>query len=384
MAYPVMPMDAEKLLYDILSIPSVNGKDDEGKVAEYVAEVLSEAGLETELIRIDEKHANVIATLEGDASDEIIVWNGHIDTVPYGDLANWDTDPRTPVLKDGRVYVRGASDMKSGIAAMTYALASYKKSGKKVPRTIVFIADCDEERGGLGSSHAAENSWPSNARELLLGEPTGLDLGIAQKGCLWLEMKCYGKASHGAYPEQGVNAIEKGFQLAASLKSYIQGFSHSVLGQSTAQITEISGGTAPNMTADFCRFLMDIRMVPGLTKDMVTAKAAALADEITAQTDGLFKTEFNVMNSKRAIEADVNHDFVKKLVEVLREKGAEPKFLGINYFTDAANLVKEGNDIPVVLFGPGEADLCHKPNECLVLEKYHKAIEVYTELIARG
>ena len=105
---------AVQLLWDVMAIPSVNGRDDEGSVAEYFCDYFKKEGMDAKVERIDSFHANVTAVLEGEASDGVVIWNGHLDTVPYGDVSAWATDPAVPVIKeDGRLYGRGASDMKS-------------------------------------------------------------------------------------------------------------------------------------------------------------------------------------------------------------------------------------------------------------------------------
>ena len=140
---------AVKLLKELLTIRSVNGRDDEGAVAEYLCKYFEQSGISAHIQRIDATHANVLAELEGESDGAPIFWNGHLDTVPYGDTGEWKTDPAVPVERDGFLYARGASDMKSGLAAMVYALCEYKKSGRPVPRTIHFLGTCDEEKGGI-------------------------------------------------------------------------------------------------------------------------------------------------------------------------------------------------------------------------------------------
>ena len=121
---------AVKLLKELLTIRSVNGRDDEGAVAEYLCKYFEQSGISAHIQRIDATHANVLAELEGESDGAPIFWNGHLDTVPYGDTGEWKTDPAVPVERDGFLYGRGASDMKSGLAAMVYALCEYKKSGQ--------------------------------------------------------------------------------------------------------------------------------------------------------------------------------------------------------------------------------------------------------------
>ena len=108
---------AVKLLKELLTIRSVNGRDDEGAVAEYLCKYFEQSGISAHIQRIDATHANVLAELEGESDDAPIFWNGHLDTVPYGDTGEWKTDPAVPVERDGFLYGRGASDMKSGLAA---------------------------------------------------------------------------------------------------------------------------------------------------------------------------------------------------------------------------------------------------------------------------
>ena len=246
---------AVELLKELLTIRSVNGRDDEGAVAEYLCKYFEQSGISAHIQRIDATHANVLAELEGESDGAPIFWNGHLDTVPYGDTGEWKTDPAVPVERDGFLYGRGASDMKSGLAAMVYALCEYKKSGRPVPRTIRFLGTCDEEKGGIGAREILKEVPETSIGTLLIGEPTGCRLGMAQKGCLWLEIEAHGKTSHGAYPQEGCNAVEQAMALTGEIETYVRSFTHPVLGASTAQVTQISGGVAPNMTPNTCRIL---------------------------------------------------------------------------------------------------------------------------------
>ena len=162
----------------------MNGADNEGAVAEFIANYLKEKHIDAFVQQIDETHANIIAKLEGKSS-ETVVWNGHLDTVPYGNTEEWNTDPSIPVERNGRIYARGASDMKSGLAAMVYLLGEIGESGEKPEQTILFLGTCDEEKSGLGAEKILEEIDLSSGSLLLIGEPTGCKLGVAQKGCIW-------------------------------------------------------------------------------------------------------------------------------------------------------------------------------------------------------
>ena len=372
----MMEKEARKLLMQVLSIPSVNHQDDEGKVAEYLQNYLMEAGIEARVQRIDETHANLIAFIPGENHERHMVWNGHMDTVPYGDIKEWNTDPALPVEKDGKLYARGASDMKSGIAAMVYALASIVKSGKKPAYDITLIGTCDEEKNGLGARELLKAGLFPNVSEVLIGEPTGLNIGIAQKGCLWLEFEVFGKTSHGAYPEQGVNAVDYAVRLAERLKIFVTKASHPVLGHATAQITQISGGVAPNMTPDRCTVLMDMRLVPGQTSEMILEKLEMAARELAEELKDQIRVESRVKNDRLAVSTEAEDVFTLELKKSIENYGVSPENIGINYFTDGSIMLQANPNLKVLLFGAGEADLCHKANEYVYLEKYDKSIEI--------
>jgi peptidase, argE/dapE family len=369
------------LLKEILAIPSVNGADNEGAVAEFIANYLKEKHIDAFVQQIDETHANIIAKLEGKSS-ETVVWNGHLDTVPYGNTEEWNTDPSIPVEKNGRIYARGASDMKSGLAAMVYLLGEIGESGEKPEQTILFLGTCDEEKSGLGAEKILEEIDLSSGSLLLIGEPTGCKLGVAQKGCIWAQLNISGKTSHGAYPEEGYNAVEYGMKIVCRIKKWVTEYEHRVLGTATAQVTMIQGGIAPNMTPDFAEILLDIRTVPGISAEDVEKKIKKICREEVEETNGEVKFEVRIKNERRAIEIAEEERWLKEFKAYLKQNGAETEEIGINYFTDASILTKKESEIPVLLFGPGEPRLAHKPNEFVELEKYEKYIEILGEIFS--
>lgn len=369
------------LLKEILAIPSVNGADNEGAVAEFIANYLKEKHIDAFVQQIDETHANIIAKLEGKSS-ETVVWNGHLDTVPYGNTEEWNTDPSIPVEKNGRIYARGASDMKSGLAAMVYLLGEIGESGEKPEQTILFLGTCDEEKSGLGAEKILEEIDLSSGSLLLIGEPTGCKLGVAQKGCIWAQLNISGKTSHGAYPEEGYNAVEYGMKIVCRIKKWVTEYEHRLLGTATAQVTMIQGGIAPNMTPDFAEILLDIRIVPGISAEDVEKKIKKICREEVEETNGEVKFEVRIKNARRAIEITEEERWLKEFKAYFKQNGAETEEIGINYFTDASILTKKESEIPVLLFGPGEPRLAHKPNEFVELEKYEKYIEILGEIFS--
>lgn len=370
--------EAEKFLMQILEIQSVNHTSGEYELACFIANYLKACGVNAITQKIDETRANVIAVIEG-KTDEKIVWNGHLDTVPYGKLSEWITDPRKPIKKNGCLFARGASDMKSGLAGMVFVLGYMKKNGYIPKQTIYFIGTCDEERDGLGAQAALKEGIMENASMLLIGEPTGCATGVAQKGCLWLKMKLNGKTCHGAYPEKGVNAIEYGFLIYEYLRRKLEQYYHPILGKSSIQITMVSGGIVPNMIPDDAEFMFDIRMTPEVTSEQIKGWSENIVAELR-KSENRLRVKFEVMNDRPALENKNDDKWIKKLDwEILCEK-MEVRHTGINYFTDASILARDFPDLSVILFGPGEACMAHQPDEYVEIEKYLKYIKILSRL----
>ena len=165
--------------------------------------------------------ANVLARIPGRTHTKAPLLNGHLDTVPHG--GGWSSSAGAATQRDGKIYGRGASDMKSGLAALLYAFWDFARSGKAPRRDVLFAGICDEESGGLGACALAESGALNGVSSIVIGEPTELGMGLAAKGCLWLRLQVRGRTSHGAYPQRGINAIEGAFAFARALQADIAG-----------------------------------------------------------------------------------------------------------------------------------------------------------------
>ena len=370
------------LFTEILEIPTVNGVNGEAPLAEYLMGHFKDRGIDAFIQPVEEGRANVIADVKGGSPEKILL-NGHLDTVPYGDLAAWDTDPAAPVIKDGRLFARGSSDMKSGLAAYVFTLCLMAEKGKRPRFDITFIGTCNEENGGSGAQKIMEAGLLDSPELILIGEPTDMNLGAAQKGCFWVEFAFSGKTSHGAYPWEGVNAFELGFRLLSELKAHIGSFTHPLLGAATGEITIAECGVAPNMVPDSARFVMDIRNVPGLPQEDILQKARGFIDDYSAKYPG-FGGKLKVINQRPALDTTefmAESPFVRELRETAGQiLGESPADIGINYYTDGSILSQNGRT-PVILFGPGTPSEAHKPNESLVLERYFETIEILVNLL---
>lgn len=369
----------EEFLNQVLQIPTVNGRDDEGKLARFLAKYLKDCGVNAAVREIDKKHANIVAVIEGKTKEKVI-WNGHLDTVPYGKLSEWNTQPDQPEKRHGCIYARGASDMKSGLAAMVYVLGEMKRRSHIPRQTIYFIGTCDEEKGGLGAEQVLKEHLMDDAALLLIGEPTEGRIGTAQKGCVWLRAIVHGETSHGAYPQQGINAIEYGICFFEALKKKISEFEHMLLGKPTIQITEFSGGIAPNMTPDEAEICMDIRIIPEISANDILKWAEEIRKTMIEKAGKRLAIELRLENLRKAIETDPGNKWVRRVERVLRYETGEIVHTGIHFFTDASILTRDREDLPVIILGPGKDELAHKANEYVEIEKYLQYIRILRRL----
>jgi succinyl-diaminopimelate desuccinylase len=372
--------DALVLLQNILEIPTVNGVSDEAVLAKYLQQYFKNHGIESMVQIVDEKRSNLIVDIPGINSDKLMVWNGHLDTVPYGNLNGWETDPSKPTILDDKVYARGASDMKSGLAAMVYLICHMKTEDILPHCNIRFIATCDEESGGTGASKVLQEDYLGVPSVMIIGEPTDCNIGIAQKGCLWLKLQINGKTSHGAYPHEGINAIQFAVEICKELKSFIQKFTHPLLKESTAEITSINGGIAPNMIPDTCEIIMDIRMTPDLGVNKILHKLDEICSKYQEQKEQRLQISYEVLNQRPPVHTTEENEWVVLLKGIVSEQGLSGKMMGINYFTDASIFIENNRDYPVILFGPGCPNMAHKPNEFVKTSQYYKAIEILSNL----
>ena len=182
--------------------------------------------------------------------------------------------------------------------------------------------------------------------------------------------------SHGAYPDEGINAVEYGMDIAREFKEIIGSHSHGILGTATVQVTKIQGGIAPNMTPDRAEIFMDVRTVPGMEPEDVVKMLEDVCSRRFKRCPGRGGYHYNVVNQRRAIEIEGSHPWVAEFDEVLKQMGLSTQRVGINYFTDASILTEYNHSMPVLLLGPGEPSLCHKPNEYVELEKYSKYVYI--------
>jgi succinyl-diaminopimelate desuccinylase len=377
-------MEAIQLLKDMLRLKSVNPPGDEEPVARLIASVLQHNGIEAEVKTLDRNRANVVARIPGNGRKKSLVFSGHMDTVPPGDIP-WEFDPYEAMEQDGKIYGRGASDMKSGLAAMVMALVEIAQSGAELQGDLILAATAGEEVDCLGAHAMVKDGLLDGVGAMVIGEPSSGEIFVAHKGALWLEVTAFGKTAHGSMPEQGSNAIEHINRFINALREEFrfQFERDHLLGEPTLNLSVIAGGVKTNVVPDACRLQIDIRTVPGQNHQAILADIQSIMSGLEEQSDARY--EVTVLNDKPSVRTQVEQEIVGLAAAAGQELFArEFQPGGVRYFTDASVFVPgSGGDLPVIVYGPGDEKLAHQPNEYVEIAKYMEAVRFYRELALR-
>ena len=361
------------LLKDLIAAESTCDKG-ELKAARVIAKWLARHGLKADIDQWDGNRANAVAEI-GAGKSQPVIFAFHLDVVPAG-KGQWKYSPFEPSEHNGRIYGRGAVDMKGPTAAVLWALAELLEEGFCPDRELIFAFVAGEETDSCGAKRFVEK-YAQQAKEpagVIIPEPTGFEVITSHRGILWLNLETTGKTAHGSTPQQGINAITSMRRLLSEIESYQLPGSHSVLGQGSLSINTISGGQAVNVVPDHCTASIDIRTLPGQNHQDILDDIRRMFRRLQKHWPE-FSADANVIRSVPALETDNHSQFVKNFCSTV---GAEkPK--GIGFTTDGPFFAQL--NCPVIIFGPGKAGLCHKGDEYIEITELQKAINIYKNII---
>lgn len=371
-----------ELLQQMIAFKTVNEPGDELPLAKFIKEKLDEIGVEAVIDDLGNNRGNVIGRLKGTGEREALLFNGHLDTVPPGDI-EWEHDPYSGKLVDGKIYGRGSVDMKGGLAAALIALKAVKKAGWKLKGDFIYSATAGEETDSIGAVKFVKDGGLNGVGAIIIGEPSSNGINIAEKGAFWVEITTYGKTAHGAFPEKGVNAVVNAKALLSELLNYkFKCEENEILGHSTMNISTINGGVKTNVVPDKCRITIDMRTVPGTEHKEIIKDFEEIIDNLSKKIDG-FKADIKILNDRAAVETKGDNPFVKLAEETVREEFNKTiKGQGVNFYTDASIFLPH-KQIPCIFYGPGDGDMAHQPNEHVTIDSLLEAVQFYIAIIEK-
>lgn len=374
-------VDVIDLTRKLIAFNTINPPGNEESCARYVGELLIKHGFDVSYHAFSERRTSVVARRGRSAAPKRdsdrgvpICFTGHLDTVPLG-AAKWSVDPFAGTIRDGKLYGRGSSDMKSGVAAMVAAAIACGEPLDDGPG-ILLVLTAGEETGCDGAAQLISlGDVLGTAGAIIVGEPTVNYPRVGHKGALWLVAETHGVTAHGSMPELGVNAVYRGAKLVAKLEDF--GFNeapHSVLGSPTLSVGRMHGGLNINSVPDRAEIGLDIRTLPGMDhRELMGWLRSHLAPEL----DGL-KSVVDL----HPVWTDPNDPWVRRIFNlVAKHIGEQPEPRGVPFFSDASVLKPALGQPPTIILGPGEPKMAHQTDEYCGVELLEQAVKIYIDLI---
>ena len=387
-----MPVDrdlAVKLLRDLVAIDSVNpalvpGARGEAVASEFLCKFLQERGIPAELEEAAPGRPNVVALFpatsaakqSGEKKSASLAILAHIDTVGVGDMP----DPFTPRERDGRLYGRGALDIKSGVAAMCAAAIAARDAGA-IQKPLLIAAVVDEECDSVGTEALLKRY---TAEAAIVIEPTDLRLTIAHKGYAWFEIVTHGRAAHGSLPSEGRDAIRmmgRVLNILDALDRKLASLTpHPLLGHGSLHASLIRGGQELSSYPAECRLQLERRMLPDESAGEFEVELRSLVAGLSAR-DPDFRATVRGLGSRPAYEISPDAPIVRLVGDAIRKtlgSDAAEQFVGMAAWTDTALLAEAG--IPGIVFGPSGRGL-HGKEEYVELDSVVQCGEILLEAI---
>ena len=364
--------DSVALTKALLAFDTINPPGRERDCARYTGGLLREWGFKVDYFEYAEGRTSVVARAGGSDAKAPLCFTGHLDIVPLG-TRKWSRDPFSGETDGDRLFGRGTSDMKAGIAAILLAARNTAKQLNGRPG-IVLVLTAAEEGGCIGSQHLARTALLGKAGAMIVGEPTSNYPYAGHKGSLKFYAKFRGVSAHGSLPELGVNAIYKAAKAVGALEKFDFAVKkHPVMGAPTMNVGTFEGGQGVNMVPDEATVGVDIRTVAGMDH-------AELLSRLKKTLGG--ETEVSVFSDMNAVWTEPQNEWVQRVFEIAgRHLGARPEPKAQTYNTDAGNLLRVYKGAPTVILGPGEAAQAHQTDEYVSMDRIRQSVAIYEELI---
>lgn len=366
------------ILQEIVRINSVNGNERE--VAEYLKQLLSRYGIEGKMVSYSDGRDNLVASFENGYQKKVLGLSGHMDVVSAGDESAWIYPPFAAEIHENRLYGRGTTDMKSGLAAMVIAMIELKESGQTFNGTVKLLATVGEEIGELGSEQLTKEGYVDDLDGLIIGEPTNYNLMYTHMGSINYTVISHGKEAHSSMPQEGYNAInhlnEFITKVNEKMNRIAEEFQNPVLGQPIHNITVISGGNQVNSIPSQARLQGNIRSIPEFSNEKTIALLQEIINELNEGAK--YQLELKIDYNKIPVKADPD----SHLIRCIQEQFEQPlPLVGAAGTTDAAEFTKSSHAFDFVVFGPGVVTLPHQINEYVEIDNYLEMIDKYQAII---
>ena len=371
-----MSAQSLQLTRDLLHFNTINPPGMERDCARHLGKLLEAAGFDVQYHEFAESRTSVVATIGGKQEKPPICFTGHIDIVPLG-MAAWSKDPFTGETDGDRLYGRGSTDMKSGIAAFVLAAIKLAPFLNDAPG-LTLVLTASEEVGCEGAKYLADAKLLDRAGAIVVAEPTANYPYIGHKGLMWVEIETRGKTAHGSMPEQGENAILKMGKVIDQLEHFDWKHQcgidcHHVMGKPTMNIATIHGGLNTNSVPDSATLTVDVRTVPGIDHVHLCHSIQTLIG--------------NAGKVRKIVDTPTLYSAPDEWIESIYDIATpfvdgRPSPKTIMFSTDGADLKRGyGGTVPTVIIGPGQPEMAHQTDEWCSLNRIEQSVEIFERIM---
>ena len=366
-------LDPGTLTRELLAFNTINPPGMERACAHHLGALLEHAGFSVDYHEFAEARTSLIARIGGSEARPPICFTGHIDIVPLG-AKPWSHDPFAGETDGDRLYGRGSTDMKSGIAAFMVAALDLAKDLARGPGLCLVIT-AGEEIGCEGARYLADHELLGRAGAIVVAEPTGNYPFVGHKGLAWFEVETFGVTAHGSMPDVGDNAIVKMARVIGDLDHFhFPVDSHPVMGKPTINVGTIRGGLNTNSVPDEARITLDTRTVPGIEHGHLCKSLQSLLAPRGARVRQIVDTP--------SLYTEPQQEWVQRVFEACTPYlEAPPTPKTITFSTDGAHLKRGFGGPPAVILGPGEPTLAHQTDEWCSMNRIGQSTELFRKLM---
>ncbi len=368
-------LNALELTKKLINFDTINPPGNEKIIADYIASLFSTPNVDIFEHIFDEGRSGLILTIKGEKNEKPpLAFTGHLDTVPLGNIP-WDYAPLSAHCEGDKIFGRGSSDMKSGMAAFLAAVYNHMDILKKAYGAVCILTACEELACKGAKKMAKDGVLPKKIGPLIIAEPTGNKIHKGHKGVFWVKLTFKGIAAHGSMPAEGKNAIEEAMEFIKILKKKITHIpSHPDFGDISLNMGTIQGGSGINLVADACEIQLDIRLTPSQT--------AMQMEEVIKDSLQNFEATYEILDSGNSVYTAPDKPILNLFSASAEKAGGDGKIYNpLTFFTDGSPLLSALESTASLIFGPGETAQCHKVNEYAYISKIKQAYEVYSQFI---
>lgn len=371
--------EAVEMLQDIIRMRTEN--DRETEVAVYLQQLLKVHGIESQLVELEPGRSNLVAEIQNGASDKVLGLSGHMDVVKAGNHDLWQHDPYAAEIVDGKLYGRGATDMKGGLMALVIAMI-HAQEQQNFNGTIRLLATVGEETGEPGARQLSELGYADDLNGILVAEPFNNRILYMHGGSYNYRIKSHGVSAHSSTPQKGQNAIQhlRDFMVAiqAKLDPIIANYENKQLGRTIHSVTLIEGGVQLNSIPEYAEYQANARTIPEFDNDKLTALIEETVEELNGLDKG-YQFEFELLADMPTVVSDPESELIQVIHEVSHQDNIE--LIALPGTTDTAQFQRNNPNMDVAIYGPGDVNIAHQLNEFIEVDDYLAFIPTFVKII---